>query len=89
MATSYNLNSIQSMALNGSYYRQITNNQNMLTSFQTRVIETQATLADLQAKLRALQVQVLAALTPPVVVDNSTPINMVVNKDGSVTLSVG
>lgn len=42
-----------------------------------------------QADLRAKQVKVLASMTPPVTVDDNTPIKMTVNKDGTVVLIVG
>lgn len=89
MATNYNIDPLKSMVLTGSIYKNIASNQAMIDNLQNRLTSITANIQKLETDLRNLQVQVLASLTPPVVVQNSTPITMHVNNDGTVTLTVG
>ena len=88
-ATNYTITAPLALALKGDAYRQLTATQQQKTNLDTRVAQLAAQITTLQSQLRAVQVQVLGALSPPVVVAGGTPIVMTVNNDGSVTLAVG
>lgn len=88
--TNYNIDAIRSMAiLKGDAYKDLNSELVQQTNVQARLAQLQTNITTLRTRLRTLQVQVLAALSPPVVVGPSTPINMSVNQDGTVTLVVG